>query len=153
MNHFAYNTPFGKVTLASDGRALTMLVPGDRMLAGDRAPNAITNAAATQLQEYFAGQRRMFDVPLNPAGTPFQREVWHALEFIPYGQTRTYAQVAESIGRPTAARAVGSANNANPIPIIIPCHRVVPASGGMGGYAFGEKMKRFLLALERSHSL
>ena len=150
-NHFTYNTPFGKVTLASDGNAITHLVVGQRELPGAYAPNAVTNLAATQLQEYLAGQRRIFDVPLNPAGTPFQREVWRALEAIPYGGTCTYSQVAESIGRPTAARAVGGANNANPIPIIIPCHRVVPASGGIGGYAYGQKMKEFLLELERKH--
>ena len=94
----------------------------------------------------------MFDVPLAPSGTPFQQEVWRALELIPYGETRTYSQVAESIGRPGAARAVGSANNANPIPIIIPCHRVVPASGGIGGYAFGPDMKTYLLQLESRNS-
>lgn len=152
FNHFAYNTPFGKVSLESDGTHLTRLALGDVALAGKRTPNATTNTAATQLQEYLAGQRRMFDVALAPAGTPFQQEVWHALELVPYGETRTYAQIAQAIGRPTAARAVGGANNANPIPIIIPCHRIVPASGGIGGYAYGQKMKRFLLELERQNA-
>ena len=147
-NYFTYNTPVGRVTLASDGTALTRLVPGEVRLEGKNAPNAITNLAATQLQEYFAGRRRLFDVPLRPAGSVFQQDVWRALEHIPFGQTRTYAQVAAMIDRPGAARAVGSANAANPIPIIIPCHRVIPASGGIGGYAYGAEMKRFLLKHE-----
>ena len=129
--------------------ALVRVVPGDVVIAGARMPDAITNAAATQLQEYFAGRRRLFDLPLNPKGTAFQREVWHALEQIPYGETRSYSEIAAAIGRPGAARAVGSANRANPLPIVVPCHRVVPASGGVGEYAFGAKMKEALLALER----
>lgn len=152
MNWFTYNTPHGKITLASDGQSLTRVLPGEAALDGVYAPNAITNLASTELQEYFAGHRRMFDVPLHPAGTAFQAEVWRAIELIPYGQTRTYSEVAESIGRPGAARAVGSAANANPLPIIIPCHRVVPASGGIGGYAFGTNMKQFLLDLERHNA-
>ena len=150
-SYFSYNTPRGKVTIGSNGTEIIRLVPGEAILEGAYAPTAVTNLAATQLQEYLAGQRRMFDVPLAPSGTPFQQEVWRALELIPYGETRTYSQVAESIGRPGAARAVGSANNANPIPIIIPCHRVVPASGGVGGYAYGQEMKRMLLKLEQAN--
>lgn len=94
----------------------------------------------------------MFDIPLHPSGTEFQREVWRAIELIPYGQTRTYAQIADSIGRPGSARAVGSAARVNPLPIVIPCHRIVPASGGIGGYAYGPEMKRFLLELEHRNS-
>ena len=150
-NHFAYNTPFGKITLESDGRHITRLVFGDAALAGIRKPNAVTNEAAHELQEYLAGTRRLFSVPIAPSGTSFQQEVWRAVELVPYGQTRTYSQIAEYIGRPNAARAVGGANNANPVPIFVPCHRIVPASGGIGGYAYGVKTKRFLLDLERSH--
>ena len=153
LNYFTYNTPVGKVTLASDGVSLIRLVPGEATLEGQHMPNAVTNAAATQLQEYLAGKRRIFDIPIAAAGSVFQRDVWRALEHIPYGQTRTYAQVAALIDRPGAARAVGTANAANPIPIIIPCHRVIPASGGIGGYAYGADMKRFLLNLERNNSL
>ena len=150
-NHYAYNTPFGKVTLESDGQGITRLAFGEVALAGACKPNAITNEAAHELQEYFAGARRLFSVPIAPSGTAFQKEVWRALELVPYGQTRTYSQIAEAIGRPNAARAVGGANNANPVPILIPCHRIVPASGGIGGYAYGTKLKRFLLDLEHSH--
>ena len=149
--HFAYNTRFGKVTIASDGEAITRLAFGDLALPGDRKPTALTNNAATQLQEYLAGKRRLFDMPLHPAGTAFQLEVWRALELIPYGETRSYAQVAEAIGRPGSSRAVGGANRANPIPIFIPCHRVVKASGDLGGYAYGADVKRLLLDLEAGY--
>ena len=150
--YYTYNTPFGKITIASDGAAITRLIMGVAVLEGTKAPNGIMNTAATQLQEYFAGHRRMFDVPLRLEGTAFQQDVWRSIELIPYGQTRTYSQIAESIGRPGSARAVGSAANANPVPIIVPCHRVVPASGGIGGYAYGESVKRFLLNLERENA-
>lgn len=153
MNTFwSYNTQFGRVTIESDGASITRVCLGDAQLEGEARATALTNAASTQLQEYLAGKRRLFDLPLKPAGTAFQKEVWRALEMIPYGETRTYAQVAEYLGRPGAARAVGSANRANPIPIIIPCHRVVPASGGIGGYAYGERVKELLLQLEQKNS-
>ena len=100
-----------------------------------------------QLDEYFAGVRRSFDVALAPRGTPFQRRVWRALLSIPYGETITYGELARRVGKPRAARAVGAANGANPIAIIIPCHRVV-AAGGIGGYGGGPEIKRELLALE-----
>ncbi len=112
------------------------------------SPTALTNEAATQLMEYFAGKRRTFSLPLAPKGTPFQKEVWQALSSIPYGQTRSYADIAAQVGRPKAFRAVGMANNRNPIPIVIPCHRVVGSSGDMVGYAYGTKIKRYLLELE-----
>ena len=147
-SYFTYNTPVGKVTICCQGEAIVRLVPGEAALDGRYAPSAIANAAATQLQEYLAGKRRMFDLPLNPHGSVFQKDVLRAIEHIPYGETRTYSQVAAIIERPGAARAVGSALGANPIPIIIPCHRVVPAGGGLGGYAYGPDMKRFLLRLE-----
>ncbi|MDE3139225.1 MAG: methylated-DNA--[protein]-cysteine S-methyltransferase [Acidobacteriota bacterium] len=104
--------------------------------------------AASQLEEYFRGDRRVFDVLLDePPATTFQREVWGALRSLPYGTTATYAEVAALTGRPRAARAVGNANHANPWPVLLPCHRVV-ASNGIGGYGGGERLKRFLLALE-----
>lgn len=105
------------------------------------------DAARRQLDEYFAGKRRRFDLPLAPAGTDFQRRVWWALLAIPYGEAISYGELARRVGKPRAARAVGAANGANPIAIIIPCHRVVGASG-IGGYAGGLDIKRHLLALE-----
>lgn len=103
---------------------------------------------ARQLAEYFAGARRAFELPLDLRGTPFQLRVWNALLRIPYGETRTYGQLAALAGHPGAARAVGAANGANPIAIIVPCHRVVASGGGLGGYGGGLDCKRFLLALE-----
>jgi len=103
-----------------------------------------------QLAEYFAGGRREFDLPLAPEGTPFQVEVWQALRRIPYGRTVSYRDLAEMVGRPNAMRAVGGANGANRMPIVIPCHRVIAADGGLGGFGGGLDRKRLLLDLERA---
>ena len=102
-----------------------------------------------QLEEYFAGRRRQFDLPLAPAGTPFQQRVWRALLDVPYGETISYGELASRIGQPTASRAVGLANGSNPLPIVIPCHRVIGASGKLTGYGGGLPIKQQLLALER----
>ncbi len=104
--------------------------------------------AARQLREYFAGRRTEFTVPLDLDGTEFQQQAWVALCGIRYGHTWSYAQQAGAIGKPKAVRAVGSANGANPVPIIVPCHRVIASDGSLGGYALGLTMKRYLLALE-----
>lgn len=102
-----------------------------------------------ELSEYFSGRRREFAIPLAPAGTLFQKQVWEALQQIPYGETRSYKEIAEAIGNPKACRAVGMANNKNPIPIIIPCHRVLGSNGSMVGYAGGLAIKEQLLGLEQ----
>lgn len=107
-------------------------------------------AAITQLREYFAGRRRGFDLPLAPAGTDFQRRVWRALTTIAYGETISYGELARRIGNPRASRAVGLANGANPLPIIVPCHRVIGASGALTGFGGGLPIKRTLLALEKA---
>lgn len=138
----------GKVTLGSDGQALTRLAFGEARLAGQRRPNAVTNRAANELQEYFAGKRRYFDVPVHAAGTDFQKAVWAEISDIPYGATRTYSQIAQALGKPKAYRAVGRAANANPVPVIVPCHRVVGSRGNLVGYAYGLDAKKFLLDLE-----
>jgi methylated-DNA-[protein]-cysteine S-methyltransferase len=104
--------------------------------------------AARQLEEYFAGQRRDFELDLAPEGTPFQRRVWQALETIPYGETWSYGELARTIGKPSASRAVGAANGRNPISIFIPCHRVIGADGSLTGYGWGTDIKARLLALE-----
>ena len=114
--------------------------------AGDLPP--VLRQAVEELREYFAGERREFTLPLAPAGTPFQQQVWTALREIPYGATCSYRRIAERIGRPKACRAVGMANNRNPIAIVVPCHRVVGASGALVGYAAGLEVKEKLLALE-----
>lgn len=111
-------------------------------------PPGALSATVRQLEEYFARERKEFDLPIELAGTPFQREVWQSLADIPYGETVSYAELATMVGRPRAFRAVGQANGANPIPIVLPCHRVVASGGGIGGYGGGLEMKRQLLALE-----
>lgn len=148
---FVYPTPMGRITLASDGSSLTQLAFGAVELAGANMPTALTNEAANQVQEYLAGKRKEFDLPLDPRGTAFQQQVWDALRCIPYGETRSYQQVAQMLGKPQAMRAVGSANNKNPLPIVVPCHRVIGASGDLVGYVAGLKIKKFLLDLEQAH--
>ena len=145
------DTPIGRLVLESDGDVLIGLwLPHERRharhdTAGD-VP-AVLAQAATELEEYFAGTRTEFDVPLELDGTPFQRQVWDELTRIGYGETITYGELARRVGRPRGPRAVGQANGRNPVPIIVPCHRVV-ASGGIGGYGGGLKVKRALLTLE-----
>lgn len=107
--------------------------------------------AIQQLREYFAGKRLVFDLPLAPQGTPFQLKVWQALQEIPYGETISYSELANRIGNPRAVRAVGAANGSNPIPIIIPCHRVIGSNGALVGYGGGLPIKKKLLALEKEH--
>jgi methylated-DNA-[protein]-cysteine S-methyltransferase len=105
---------------------------------------------ARELTEYLTGARSRFTFPVSPTGTPFEQHCWEALRQIPYGETRTYGEIARAVGTPNGARAVGSANHKNPIPIVIPCHRVVAAGGGLGGYGGGLDLKRRLLALEQA---
>ena len=114
----------------------------------DTDPSPLLLRAREELEEYFAGRRREFDLPLSPHGTPFQRQVWQALRTIPYGSTCTYGQLAAAVGNPRAARAVGMANHRNPLPILIPCHRVIGSTGSLTGYAGGVERKRLLLSIE-----
>lgn len=152
------DSPVGPITLCGhevpDGFAITRLGFGeDRHGPRDRSgwvrDDTRFAAAAAQLREFFAGERREFDLRLDPAGTPFQQRVWAALRQIPYGETRSYADIAVALGSPTATRAVGAANGRNPIGIVVPCHRVVGANGSLTGYAGGIENKRWLLEHER----
>ena len=111
----------------------------------------MTRWAVKELEEYFKGKRKEFTVPCRPEGTDFQKRVWEALTRIPYGETRTYKEIAAEAGNPKASRAVGMANNKNPVPIIIPCHRVIGSDGKLTGYAGGLGVKEFLLNLEREN--
>ena len=148
-NCFTYETKFGNIILASDGEAITALVFRRFDAANCRKEaSVLTDLAAAQLDEYFAGKRRQFDLPLRPQGTAFQLSVWDALLAVPYGETRSYKQIAEAIGNPNASRAVGMANNRNPISIFIPCHRVIGTDGSLTGYGGGLEMKEKLLRLE-----
>ena len=149
------DTPIGPYVLMAGAEGLRRVEPAGEQArqgdAGDAAPAAAAHAeaAARALAEYVAGRRRSFeDLAIAPAGTPFQRQVWHALRAIPFGSTASYGEVARRIGRPGAARAVGSANHHNPLAIITPCHRVVGADGSLVGYAGGVDRKRWLLAHE-----
>ena len=145
----AYETGLGWLTIAADNRALAAIRFGKTLFArGENAPSGVADQAAKQLEEYAAGKRKQFDLPLEPAGTVFQKAVWQALCRIPYGETRSYKQIAEQVGSPAASRAVGMANNKNPIPIVVPCHRVVGSNGALVGYAGGLPFKQQLLDLE-----
>ena len=151
FSHF--DSPVGPLLLAADESGLRQLAfpcektkqtpPSDWQENG-----AFFGATTRQLTAYFAGQLRTFDLPLAPQGTPFQLQVWQTLPEIPYGQTRTYTQIAEMIGRPRAVRAVGAANGANPLPILVPCHRVIGANGSLTGFGGGLAAKSYLLGLE-----
>jgi methylated-DNA-[protein]-cysteine S-methyltransferase len=145
-------TPIGVLQVEGDDEVITLVsLPGRANGVAPKTqknlPVALSNAVA-QLDEYFSGERTDFDLPLELVGTPFQKDVWSALAEIPYGKTISYAELASMVGRPTAFRAVGQANGANPIPIILPCHRVLASGGRIGGYGGGLAMKRQLLAIE-----
>ena len=136
MSTRTIETPIGPLTLQADEAAVTAIRFG---ADGAQDVSPLLDAAEAQLREYFAGTRRTFDLPLAPRGTAFQQQVWAALRAIPYGETRTYGELAA---------AIGMANHHNPIPIVIPCHRVIGANGTLTGYAGGLEIKRKLLALE-----
>lgn len=128
-------------------------IPGIRMrgrwpMEARSDSNPLLREACAQIRAYFAGKLTAFNLPCGPPGTGFQQSVWRLLMEIPYGETRTYLQLAEELGLRNGARAVGTANGANPLPVIVPCHRVIATSGGLGGYAYGLKLKRQLLELE-----
>ncbi|MFN3649355.1 MAG: methylated-DNA--[protein]-cysteine S-methyltransferase [Armatimonadota bacterium] len=120
----------------------------DIVASGDQACAKVVR----QLREYLTGRRKEFDLPLDPKGTPFQRQVWEAVAAVPYGETRSYGEIAAAVGRPTASRAVGAANGANPICLIVPCHRIIGSGGKLTGYAYGLETKQRLLELEGSAS-
>lgn len=157
-NYFFKTTqsPVGRLKLvASDAGLAAILWENDppsrvrlNILAEDQ-DHPVLLQAEKQLNEYFAGKRTSFDLPLDFAGTEFQQKVWKALLEIPFGETRTYGQIARQLGNPNAVRAVGAANGRNPISIIAPCHRVIGADGGLTGFAGGLKVKEYLLGMER----
>lgn len=153
MKHSVADSPIGELTLVEhDGALVGLYMKHQKYFPttslGERVDDALP-AAREQLAEYFAGERRDFDVPLAPVGTPFRWRVWELLREIPYGETRTYGELAHRLGTPNAARAVGSASGRNRVSIIIPCHRLVGSTGALTGYAGGIERKEHLLALER----
>ncbi len=157
--HRTIESPVGPITLIASDVALVSLSWGEDLseFAAHLRPghggkrNPLLTASATQLKEYFIGKRTLFDIPLAPNGTEFQKRVWQQLLKIPYGQYITYGEQARRLGQPKSARAVGAANGKNPIGIIIPCHRVLGASGCLTGFAGGLETKRQLLAIEGVH--
>lgn len=151
------DSPLGPLTLAGVGRTLMHLRMAGQSHEPDRSgwlpDDSAFGDVVDQLEAYFAGSLTEFGVDLDMRGTEFQRRVWAALQTIPYGETRTYGQIADQIGSPGASRAVGLANGRNPIGIIVPCHRVIGSTGGLTGYGGGLDRKRMLLALEKNTAL
>lgn len=154
MNYCYLDTPIGKLMIAGDENAIHRIEfprrgkparPEPDWLQSSKGP---VQEAVRQLREYFAGARTDFDLPLAPQGTDFQRNVWRRLQEIPYGETISYGELARRVGNPKASRAVGAANGSNPIPIVIPCHRVIGANGKLTGFGGGLPTKEALLALE-----
>lgn len=143
-----YPSPLGPLILQSDGQALTTVVFGKKWDEVAFRPDPVIRRAMGQLEAYFAGEQRGFVLPIRMDGTRFQQEVWTSLMSIPWGATRTYGEIASALGKPKAARAVGAAVGSNPLAIIIPCHRILPASGGLGGYRWGVWRKAWLLRHE-----
>lgn len=156
MKHSVLGTPIGPLTVVEhDGSLVGVYMEGHTPFpAYDLGPlvDDALPAASAQLTEYFDGRRQAFDLPLAPVGTAFQRSVWDLIAAIPFGETRTYGELATALGRPSGARAVGTATGRNPISIVVPCHRVVGSTGRLTGYAGGVERKAFLLGLE-SHAL
>ena len=147
--------PFGRFGVEEKEGAVTHLYlkPAGAVLPAEERETPLLAEAMRQLAEYFAGERREFELPLAPEGTPFMRRVWAELVKVPYGAIATYGEIAERIGNPGGSRAVGLANNRNPIAIIIPCHRIIGSSGKLVGYAGGVELKERLLALESGSPL
>ena len=155
MRYDVIETPIGPLLVAADEAGLRRISFPEKGRARQPEAGWVRDGApfrvlARQLAEYFAGKRTDFDLPLSATGTEFQESVWRALQDIPYGETVSYGTIATRVGRPTAVRAVGAANGANPIAIVIPCHRVIGADGSLTGYGGGEARKKWLLALERA---
>lgn len=146
-------SPLGELTICADDLGITAVAfPGEVEAVPAPNPNALVREAVAQLAAYFAGRRTRFELPLNAAGTPFQRRVWQALCTVPYGNTSSYGEIAAAVGNPRASRAVGLANGRNPIAILVPCHRIIGGDGSLTGYGGGLERKRWLLDHERSRN-
>jgi methylated-DNA-[protein]-cysteine S-methyltransferase len=149
---FFYEYPIGRLGIGEENGAVSCVFFSGKKVFPDyeSLETPLIRKAARQLEEYFAGKRKEFDLPLALRGTDFQVSVWKALQSIPAGETRTYGDIAALIGKPKACRAVGMANNRNPIPIIVPCHRVIGRDGSLTGYGGGLSVKQYLLELEKA---
>ena len=151
MFHYCYDTVIGIVTIGSDGSHIVRIDFGevDPGPSSEKRETSLIARAAAELRSYLAGNLRGFTVPVAPAGTPFQLAVLSAVREIPYGRTASYGEIAAAVGNPRASRAVGAANHRNPVPILIPCHRVIGRDGSLTGYGGGLALKERLLSLER----
>jgi methylated-DNA-[protein]-cysteine S-methyltransferase len=154
MDYAYMDSPVGRLLLAADDTGLRLISFPNGSRAEEPKPGwrhdpSRFGAVIAQLRDYFAGKRTDFDLPLSPRGTLFQLAVWKALREIPYGETISYGELARRIGRPSASRAVGAANGANPLPIVVPCHRVIGSTGKLTGFGGGIETKAALLALEQ----
>lgn len=150
--YFVYRTPHGPVTIRTVEDGVTNVAFGDVELEGQRHPSELSNRTATELLEYFAGKRRTFDVPLAPTGSAFQQAVWDAVVALPYGEAYTTADVARALGKPESYRSVGTAVRKNPLPVLVPDHRIVGANGRPTGTGAAARLRGALLELER-HTL
>lgn len=146
-----YTFPCGIFAIGQEGDSIVSVQKMTTIPCEPDSHTQLTDALAQQLDEYFQGKRQQFDVPYTLRGTPFQNQVWAQLCRIPYGETRSYRDIAQALGNPRACRAVGMANHRNPLMILVPCHRVIGADGSLGGYAGGIEIKQFLLELEQKH--
>jgi len=155
MRKCFYSSPIGEICIKEEnGNIVALFLKKEEEIAEKKEEESeVLKEAKKQLAEYFSGIRREFHLPLCPHGTAFQKKVWNALQRIPYGQTKSYGEVAAEIGNPNASRAVGGANHKNPIMIVIPCHRVIGADGGLVGFGGGIEVKRYLLSLEKENKL
>lgn len=151
-NIYYYNTKIGKIAIVENGEGITNIYPAEMLKVDgmEKKETELIKETAKQLNEYLDGKRKEFDIPLMPEGTGFQKKVWNELINIPFGVTMSYKEIAEKIGNPKAARAVGMANNKNPILIIVPCHRVIGSNGNLTGYACGIETKKKLLNIEKN---
>ena len=149
---FFYDSAIGKIGIAEDGSAVTnIFFESEEEVNFEIKETPLIKEAHKQFEEYINGKRKFFDLPICPSGTEFQQKVWNALKDIPYGETRSYKDIALAIGNEKACRAVGMANNKNPISIIIPCHRVIGKNGKLVGYGGGLPIKEYLLKLEKEN--
>lgn len=153
ISQLTIDTPIGLLEITATDESIVGVKPVDHEenVAGDAVANDLVQKCRVELEEYFAGKRKNFDLPLAGEGTDFQKQVWEQLQRIPYGETRTYGEIAKIMGRPKASRAIGMANHNNPILILVPCHRVIGADGSLTGYAAGIEAKKYLLEFEKKN--
>lgn len=147
-SYFTYNTVIGNLSIIEEDGAVSRIAFEDSVSGILNKETSLIKKTYEQLAEYLVGERQIFDLPLKIEGTDFQLRVWHALQEIPYGETRSYRQIATIAGNAKASRAVGLANNSNPLMLVIPCHRVIGSAGSLNGYAGGVEVKEYLLNME-----